>query len=244
MNPHTTLRMTLLGGTALATVLMVLGGEHGLEARRPPSNVPLRIEFADQGTDRMRGDGGPYEHGIGSVVAYIDRSANAALVFNTDTSGSGGRRLWFDLGSCLLEPNETCQSPFVSGFAAAGILAAPRDGGAAITNGLLGMGLGQTLAAFFQIQINGQPEAWTLCMKPEDSGFCANSPNGVYGRVTRVRLDAWDFHAEAGPDGARSDVADLLSTRGSGKRKVITLEGTYSLPFRFTATCVQASACS
>lgn len=249
MNRHITLRMTLLTiGTALATLLIV---EHRIEARRPPSNVPLQIEFASQASDKMRGDGAVYEHGIGSVVAYIDRSSNSsALIFATDTgSGTGGRTLEFTFDRCLLEPPDTCKSPFGSTptFAPAGVLAAPRTAtGGAVTNGLLGMTQGQTLPAFFQIQVKGQPEEWTLCMKPEGTGFCANSPTGVYGRVTRQRLDAWDFYAEAAPDawGPSSDVADLLSTTGSGRRKVISMEGTYSMPFHFTATCVNASSCS
>lgn len=249
MNRHIPIRVALLAtGTSVATLLILLGAEHRIEARRPPSNVPLRIEFASQASDKMRGDGAIYEHGIGSVVAYIDRSGHSPLIFSTDTgSGTGGRTLQFVFDSCLLAPPDTCGGPFESAFVAAGILAAPRDSaGGAITNGLLGMGVGQTLRAFFQIQVKGQPEEWTLCMKPEGSGFCANSPNGVYGRVTRQRLDAWDFYADSAPDawGSRSDVADLLSTTGSGKKKVISMEGTYSMPFRFTATCVNTSSCS
>ena len=245
MNRHTTLRMTLLTtGAALATLMIV---EHRIEARRPPSNIPLRIEFASQASDKMRGDGAIYEHGIGSVVAYLNSSA---LIFATDTgAGTGGRTLQFIFDSCLLAPPDMCQSPFGStpAYAPAGVLAAPRTAtGGAVTNGLLGMDVGQTLKAFYQIQVKGQPEEWTLCMKPEASGFCVNSPTGVYGRVTRQRLDAWDFYAESGADalGDRSDVADLLSTTGSGKRKVISMEGTYSMPFRFTASCVNPSACS
>ena len=184
MNRHTTLRMTLLTTViALATLLIV---EHRIEARRPPSNIPLRIEFASQASDKMRGDGTlVYEHGIGSVVAYIDRSSSSsALIFATDTgAGTGGRTLQFIFDSCLLALPDTCQSPFGSGFAPAGVLAAPRTAtGGAVTNGLLGMTPGQTLPAFFQIQVKGQPEEWTLCMKPEATGFCANSPTGVYGR--------------------------------------------------------------
>ena len=247
MDQHITLRTTLLTVTSLAALMILLGGDHRIEARRPPSNVPLRIEFADEVSDKMRGDGGIFEHGIGSVVAYIDRSSNhPPLIFATDTSGRGGRTLQFIFDSCLLAPPDTCGSPFGSAFAAAGVLAAPRDAaGAPFTNGLLGMGVGQTLRAFFQIQVKGQPEEWTLCMKPESSDFCANSPNGVYGRVTRHRPDAWDFYASNVPDewSPRSDVADLLSTTGSGKKKVISMEGTYSMPFRFTATCVNPSSC-
>lgn len=248
MDQPITLRTTLLTtGTALAALAIALGGEQRIEARRPPANIPLRIEFADQLSDRMRGDGGVYVHGVNAVVAYIDRSSNSPLIFSTDTgSGSGGRTLAFIFDTCLMTAPDTCSSPFPAGFAPAGVLAAPRSAtGGPVTNGLLGMGVGQTLRAFFQIQVKGQPQEWTLCMKPEAEGFCVNAPNGVYGRVTRQRPDAWDFYAVDAPDawGARSDVADLLSTTGSGKRKVIALEGTYAMPFRFTATCVNPASC-
>jgi hypothetical protein len=108
------------------------------------------------------------------------------------------------------------------------------------------MDVGQTLRAFYQIQVRGQPDEWTLCMKPENAAFCANSPNGTWGRVTRVRSDMWEFFAASEPDawGTRSDVADLLRTSVVRGKQTITLEGTYSLPFRFTATCVIATACS
>ena len=231
---------------AIAVALLMAGAEYDLSAGKPQPNIPLRVEFDDLSTHHMRSDGaGAYRHGIDNVVAYINGAFHSSFTFASDTQGSGPRRLSFDFATCLSP--DGCDAPFTTGLAPAGIQAAPRDeNGAPLPNGLLAMDEGETLPAFYQIQVKGQPDEWTLCMKPENEGFCVNSPNGTWGRVTRIRTDAWEFFASSEEDawGERSDVADLLKTSGSGRRKTITLEGTFSLPFRFTASCVNAAACS
>ena len=225
--------------------LLAVSAEDRLNAGKPQPNIRLRVDFDDSATHNMQSDSqGPYQDGKDRVVAYINPAANSALTFGTDTNGTGGRKLTFLFGSCLPEFGD-CEAPFTSGLAPAGILAAPRNAaGGPVTNGLLGMNDGETLRAFYQIQVQGQPDEWTLCMKPENVAFCANSPNGTWGRVTRLRSDAWEFFASSEPDAwGRSDVADLLRTAVVNRKKTITLEGTYSLPFRFTATICTTTTC-
>jgi hypothetical protein len=234
-------------GTTLATVLLALGLSHeGLQAARA-KNIPLRIQFADGASDNIRSDGiGTYQDGVSGVVAYINSAFGWSLTFATNTFDTGGRQLNFFFGNCLLQLPEICDPPFQSANAVAQIQAAPRDvNGLDVTNGLLGMPVGPQLRAFIQLRVLGQPDEWTLCMKPENDGFCALSDNATYARVQRVSSSSWEFLSTATPDTyGRSDIADLLKTTGNGKRKTVSVEGTFSMPFQFTATCVNAAECS
>ena len=234
-------------GTTLATVLLALGlSPDGLQAAKAAKNIPLRVEFADGASDNIRSDGfGTYQDGVNGAVAYINSALHWSLTFATNTFDTGGRQLNFFFGNCLLPLPEICDYPFLSGNAVAQIQAAPRDvNGLPITNGLLGMPVGQPLRAFIQLRVLGQPDEWTLCMKPETDGFCGLSDNSTYARIVRVSSNLWEFSSTTEPDAyGGSDVADLLKTTGNGKRKMVSVEGTFSMPFRFTATCVNAADC-
>ena len=108
----------------------------------------------------------------------------------------------------------------------------------------MGMLVGEELDGFAQMRILGQPDEWTLCMKPDlNENFCsvASPTDQTYLRIKRVQTNEWlMFAAETTPTGRR-DLAALLKTTGSGKRKTVSDEGTYSMPFSVTVTCVNAS---
>jgi hypothetical protein len=200
------------------------------------------IQFADLGTDNIRSDGGGvYQDGVNGVGAVINVGSNGALGLGM---GTGPRRLNLFFGSCLLAAPDVCNYPFLSGNVAANVIAAPRDAaGTSIASGLLGMPLNVVMNMFVQVWWDGGE--WTLCMKPEGEGACSLS-DAPYARIVRVRADAWEVFASTAPDalGARSDVADLIRKTGVGKKKTVSVEGTFSMPFRFTVTCVIAANCS
>lgn len=230
----------------LATVLLALGpGETRLQAGKPSTNIPVTVAFADGTTDNILSDGlGEYKDGVNGVVAYIAAS-NGILVFASNTSGAGGRQLQFNFGSCLVH----CTAfPFLAGSAVAQVQSGPKNAdGTTRANGLRGMVVGEELRTYVSVRVLGQPDEWTLCLNPPSgSGFCGiNSTDGTRARIVRVRSDAWEIFGTTDLDAAgRSDAADLIKTAGVGKNKTNTNEGTYSMPFRFTVTCVNPTNCS
>lgn len=242
------MRLFLSGLTLIVTAWLTVPAGTLAAAPNRPKDIPVSVTFVDGGTANIQSDGnGAYRDGTGGVVAYINGAFGNSLTFASNTASTGGRQLNFHFGFCLLP--EGCSYPFLTGNAVAQINVYPRNAsGTAVTNGLLGMAPGSTLRAATHIRVLGQPEEWTLCMKPEDGGVCGTNfptaPAGTYIRVTRASAMSWTFFATAVADAAgRSDVADLMKTVGTGKRKTTSLEGTFSMPFQFTATCVREADC-
>ena len=239
--------MRRIFGAMVSVVFLCIVGYQptSVRAAGKGKNIPVIITLADQLSDAIRSDGGgPYRDGVGSIVAYISPSDGGALIVATSTFPASGRKLQYYFGNCVAD----CTGfPFLTGSAVSQILAAPRSGtGTPITDGFMGMLVGQELDGFNHIRVLGQADEWTLCMKPDPNdttSFCSNaSPTDqTYMRIKRVQSNVWEMFATDTTPGGRRDVAALLKTTGNNKRKVTTNEGSYSMPFSMTVTCVNAN---
>lgn len=249
------MRFFISGTVWLAAAILTVGsGLDRVQAARPTFRIPVSVRFTDVFPDQtlpnILSDGsGAYQDTQGNgVIAYISpdgATGNDDRAFHLATGDDRGLRFFFT--SCWLGP---CSNPFPtgSGTATALIAAAPRNpDGTPVPNGLLGMAPGQKLPAFLKINLKGIPDEWTLCMKLDgtDGGICGSSVSATWGRITRTSLPEWEISGAVDPDalGTRSDLATLLTRTVNGKKQVITFRGTYSMPFRFTVTCVNVADC-
>lgn len=212
----------------------------GLSARgKPrPREVPLSVTLSDQTGDRIRSAGGPtYTHAVGGVVAF---HTDSGLQFQT-----GSRGLTYDFSDCLWT-SEPCTPLFGVGIEPTLVQIYPVQGDI-VAGGLLGIPVGTERVAFakFYMSSNTANGYWTVCSdpRPEVAGICGASPASAGVRVTRIAAGTWVVSASLSSADGRSDVADLISETGTGKRTTRTVEGTFSMPFTMTIQCVVAADC-
>jgi hypothetical protein len=214
--------------------------------------VPVTVTFRDDSLDNIRSDGqGPYAGSQPQVGAYI-QIEGGYLVLSTDTNRrkAGGRSLFFDFAhaQCLTLCDET---PMSTGYSTAGVLVKPLtpDGSAFATNGLLGIPIGQERRTWLKIRILDFADEWTLCFHPagitDMGGICAVSASSTPARVVRISQGTWQIFGTAAlaADGQRSDAASLLKTTTIKGKSTTTVEGTYSMPFLITVTCMNEADC-
>jgi hypothetical protein len=232
-------RQTWTAALVLAAAIAQSGefGE-GLAARAKPRTVGFSVTLTDLASDRIRGAGGAtYTNDVGGVVAFHNGSG---LQLQT-----GSRGLTYDFSDCLWA-TESCTPPFGVGIEPSLVQIYPVQNDA-VGVGLLGMPIGTELRAFakFYMSSNTANGFWTVCSdpRPEAAGICGASPASAGVRVTRVAVGTWVVSASPSSTGGRSDVADLISEVGSGKRSTITVEGTFSMPFSMTIQCLVAADC-
>lgn len=235
--------MTRIGRVAavLAAVVVAQGAEFERElvARARPRTIGLSITMGDGIDDRIRSNGGQtYTHGVGGVVAFHNGSG---LQLQT-----GSRGLTYDFSDCLWTVPDQCTPLFDVGIEPSLVQIYPVQGDV-VAGGLLGIPVGAEAVAFakFYMSSNTSNGYWTVCSDPRPmvAGICGASPASAGVRVTRLNAATWVVSASMSSAGGRSDVADLISEIGAGKRSSITVEGTFSMPFTMTIQCVVAADC-
>ena len=237
------MRLLISTAIALTAALVAAGPAIDLMAAPKPRNPPVKITFADHTSHNITSDlGGSYENGQSGVVAYINKSSNGELVFyQNPTPGVSPRMLQLFFRECI----GTCTgAPFPSGFTRVNIIAgirAPNE--SPIAGGLLGMSVTPSgdyrTGLKINIPLDSDPAFWTLCMTPTNAdGFCGISDHSTPARIVRDDFDHWTVTASA-VDG--TDVGELFRETGNGRNKIISLEGTYSMPFSFTVQCVNSN---
>jgi len=233
--------MTRIWSAAAVLVAWVVahGGIESVAIGAKPRTIGLRVTMADGPYDRIRGSQGPtYTNGVGGVVAFENGSG---LQFQP-----GSRGLTHEFTVCVDEP---CHSPYATGTGVTVVNIHPltADGSASAAGGLLGLPLNEERKAFLKILLSTQAESafWTICSdtRTEVAGICAASHSSTGARVTRTGAGTWIVSARADAAGGRSDIADLIKEAGSGRRSIITTEGTYSMPFTMTVECLVAADC-
>jgi hypothetical protein len=236
--------MTRIGRVAavLAAVVVAQGSEFEREvaARAKPRTLALSVTMADGPGDRIRGNLGlTYTHGVGGVVAFENGSG---LQLQT-----GSRGLSYDFSDCLWTVPDQCTPLFDAGIEPSLVQIYPVQGGV-VSGGLLGIPVGTQLRAFakFYFSANTSNGFWTVCSDPRPvaaAGICGASPASAGVLVARTGSGTWVVSASPSSSSGRSDVADLISEVGNGRRTTITVEGTFSMPFTMTIQCVVAADC-
>ncbi len=233
----------LVSAALLAAMFGVAGTGIDLAAAPPQTAVPVKVTFADDPAHKIASDlGGTYQHGQG-VYAVIDVANNGHLVMYSKASKTvPARQFSLTFDSCI----GTCDAvPFVTSLTMAQFIAGVRDpNGTRQPGGLLGMTVGADgYRAGLKVYLGSiNSVQWTLCLTPGDAdGFCANSTGSTPTRIIRTAPDSWTISASA--TDPRSDVGELFTETGNARKKTITLQGKYAMPFSMTVQCVTAANC-
>jgi hypothetical protein len=247
------MHMRLLISTALAlTAALVAAGpaiDLAAAQKNRPKDIKVIVSFEadeDETGNQIQSDGGgPYQDGVDGVNAYIAASNSGALIFGTGGQNMAVRTLTFFFDDCLLLPADcnapsTWPSPLTE---RGGLLANVLRGGVVPAGGLMAMTVNEELSAWikFDIPIDSDPAYYNVCFDSRKAiGPCAAAP-GVTSSDARIRREAqdeWTIWADT------SDRADLIRDSQTKKNRTFTLMGTYSMPFSFSVTCVNAADCS